>query len=107
MLAWLMVALPGFHAASSEERRASERRTWPCSDHFKSRPMRREERIEVDGRGDEPGKKTSRGLGRVSRPDPAGDKEEPRMPAEIHRGDVQRLMAGGAQVVDVLPPEEY
>lgn len=29
------------------------------------------------------------------------------MPAEIHRNDVRRLIEAGAQVVDVLPPEEY
>jgi rhodanese-related sulfurtransferase len=29
------------------------------------------------------------------------------MPTEIHRADVQRLVASGAQIVDVLPPEEY
>jgi rhodanese-related sulfurtransferase len=29
------------------------------------------------------------------------------MPTEIHRAEVQRLATGGAQVVDVLPPEEY
>ena len=29
------------------------------------------------------------------------------MPTEIHRAEVQRLVAGGAQLVDVLPPAEY
>lgn len=29
------------------------------------------------------------------------------MPTEIHRAEVQRLLAAGAQVIDVLPPEEY
>ncbi len=29
------------------------------------------------------------------------------MPTEIHRGEVQWLVAAGAQVVDVLPPEGY
>lgn len=29
------------------------------------------------------------------------------MPTEIHRAEVQRLVAGGAQLVDVLPPDEY
>ncbi len=29
------------------------------------------------------------------------------MPTAIFRDDVQRLMAGGAQLIDVLPPEEY
>ncbi|GAC1473021.1 MAG: hypothetical protein PVSMB7_26430 [Chloroflexota bacterium] len=29
------------------------------------------------------------------------------MPTAIVRDDVQRLMAAGAQLIDVLPPEEY
>lgn len=29
------------------------------------------------------------------------------MPTEIHRDEVQRLVASGAQIVDVLPPQEY
>jgi rhodanese-related sulfurtransferase len=29
------------------------------------------------------------------------------MPIEIQRDDVRRLVAGGAQLVDVLPAEEY
>jgi len=29
------------------------------------------------------------------------------MPSEIQHGEVQRLMAAGAQLVDVLPREEY
>ncbi len=29
------------------------------------------------------------------------------MPTEIDRDDVRRLVAAGAQLVDVLPPEEY
>ena len=29
------------------------------------------------------------------------------MPTEIDRGEVQRLVADGAQLVDVLPREEY
>jgi rhodanese-related sulfurtransferase len=29
------------------------------------------------------------------------------MPAEIQRDDVRRLIGAGAQVVDVLPPQEY
>jgi rhodanese-related sulfurtransferase len=29
------------------------------------------------------------------------------MPAEIHRDEVQRLVADGAVLVDVLPSEEY
>ncbi len=29
------------------------------------------------------------------------------MPTEIHRDEVQRLMADGALLVDVLPAEEY
>ncbi len=29
------------------------------------------------------------------------------MPIELHRHDVQRLVAEGAQLVDVLPAEEY
>ncbi len=29
------------------------------------------------------------------------------MPTEAHRDDVQRLLAAGAQLVDVLPTEEY
>jgi rhodanese-related sulfurtransferase len=29
------------------------------------------------------------------------------MPTEIHRNDVRRLVEGGAQLVDVLPPDEY
>ena len=29
------------------------------------------------------------------------------MPADINRDDVQRLMPNGAQLVDVLPSEEY
>ena len=29
------------------------------------------------------------------------------MPKTIGRDEVQRLLAAGAQVVDVLPPEEY
>jgi len=29
------------------------------------------------------------------------------MPTEVHRAEVQRLLAGGAQLVDVLPREEY
>ena len=29
------------------------------------------------------------------------------MPREIHRDEVQRLMAEGAQIVEVLPREEY
>lgn len=29
------------------------------------------------------------------------------MPTEIHRNDVRRLVEVGAQIVDVLPPEEY
>ncbi len=33
--------------------------------------------------------------------------EEATMPTEIDRHEVQRLLAGGAQLVDVLPPEEY
>ncbi len=33
--------------------------------------------------------------------------EEATMPTEIDRHEVQRLLAAGAQLVDVLPPEEY
>ncbi len=29
------------------------------------------------------------------------------MPTDAHRTDVQRLLGAGAQLVDVLPPEEY
>ncbi len=29
------------------------------------------------------------------------------MPKDIERGDVQRLVAEGAQLVEVLPPSEY
>ncbi|MCC6174182.1 MAG: hypothetical protein IT305_02665 [Chloroflexi bacterium] len=29
------------------------------------------------------------------------------MPTEIHRNDVRRLIEAGAQIVDVLSPEEY
>ncbi|HXF36529.1 MAG TPA: rhodanese-like domain-containing protein [Actinomycetota bacterium] len=29
------------------------------------------------------------------------------MPREVHRDEVQRLMAEGAQIVEVLPREEY
>ncbi len=29
------------------------------------------------------------------------------MPTDIHRHDVQRLVAAGAQLVEVLPAEEY
>jgi rhodanese-related sulfurtransferase len=29
------------------------------------------------------------------------------MPTEVHRAEVQRLVADGAQLVDVLPAEEY
>lgn len=29
------------------------------------------------------------------------------MPTDINRHEVQRLVAGGAQLVEVLPPEEY
>ena len=29
------------------------------------------------------------------------------MPTDINRNDVQRLVAGGAQLVEVLPAEEY
>ena len=29
------------------------------------------------------------------------------MPTEIHRTDVQRMLAEGAQLVDVLPADEY
>ncbi len=29
------------------------------------------------------------------------------MPIEVHRSDVQRLVEAGAQLVDVLPAEEY
>lgn len=29
------------------------------------------------------------------------------MPTEINRSDVGRLVEGGAQLVDVLPPDEY
>ena len=29
------------------------------------------------------------------------------MPTDIHRNDVQRLMQGGAQLLEVLPAEEY
>ena len=29
------------------------------------------------------------------------------MPTEINRADVQRLVAAGAQLVDVLPADEY
>lgn len=29
------------------------------------------------------------------------------MPTEIHRTDVQRMLATGAQLVDVLPTDEY
>lgn len=29
------------------------------------------------------------------------------MPTEIHRTDVQRMVAEGAQLVDVLPADEY
>jgi hypothetical protein len=29
------------------------------------------------------------------------------MPTDINRNDVQRLMATGAQLVEVLPEEEY
>ncbi len=29
------------------------------------------------------------------------------MPRELHRNDVQRMIADGAQLVDVLPAEEY
>ena len=29
------------------------------------------------------------------------------MPTEIDRAEVQRLLGEGAQLVDVLPPEEY
>ncbi len=29
------------------------------------------------------------------------------MPTEIHRDDVRRLAAVGAQLVEVLPPQEY
>ncbi len=29
------------------------------------------------------------------------------MPTEIHRIDVQRMLAEGAQLVDVLPADEY
>jgi rhodanese-related sulfurtransferase len=29
------------------------------------------------------------------------------MPTDIHRNDVQRLVASGAQLVEVLPAEEY
>ncbi len=29
------------------------------------------------------------------------------MPSDIQHGEVQRLMAAGAQLVDVLPREEY
>ncbi len=29
------------------------------------------------------------------------------MPTELHRNEVQRLVAAGAQLVEVLPAEEY
>lgn len=29
------------------------------------------------------------------------------MPTEVHRNEVQRLLATGAQLVDVLPTQEY
>ena len=29
------------------------------------------------------------------------------MPIDVHRGNVQRLLADGAQIVDVLPRAEY
>lgn len=29
------------------------------------------------------------------------------MPTEIHRDEVRRLLEGGAQLVEVLPPAEY
>lgn len=29
------------------------------------------------------------------------------MPTEVHRNEVQRLLATGAQLVDVLPSQEY
>lgn len=29
------------------------------------------------------------------------------MPSDLHRTDVQRMLADGAQLVDVLPTEEY
>ena len=29
------------------------------------------------------------------------------MPTDIKRDDIQRLMANGAQLVEVLPPDEY
>jgi rhodanese-related sulfurtransferase len=32
---------------------------------------------------------------------------EETMPTEIHRDDVRSLVAGGAQLVDVLPAQEY
>jgi rhodanese-related sulfurtransferase len=34
-------------------------------------------------------------------------KKEDAMPTEIDRREVQRLVAAGAQLVDVLPAEEY
>jgi rhodanese-related sulfurtransferase len=30
-----------------------------------------------------------------------------KMPRDINRDEVQRLVANGAQIVDVLPPDEY
>ncbi len=29
------------------------------------------------------------------------------MPTELHRNDVGRMLAGGAQLLDVLPTDEY
>jgi rhodanese-related sulfurtransferase len=46
-------------------------------------------------------------LGRLTPNSNRDGKRESIMPTSIDRDDVQRLLGQGAQLVDVLPPQEY